>query len=79
MISVIPKQSLYQRLTFRTQTLRPLINKRLSPAPNDVHDFHVVLALRGEAGDGLAVNDGFVCGRIDDAREDRWAVAAARP
>ena len=67
-----------ENLTFRAQTLCPLINQRLSPSSNNFHDAHHVLALGSEARDGLAVDDGFVRGRIDDTGVDCWAMAAVR-
>jgi hypothetical protein len=37
---------------------------------------HVCLALRGEAGDGLACNDGLASLLVNDTGEDCFAVAA---
>jgi len=53
-----------------------LINQWLLPAPERSRNTHFVLCLRGEACDLLTGNDGFPGFRVDDSREDSWAVAA---
>lgn len=63
--------------TLGTEFLGPLVNQRLAPGPDRVHDVHVVLGLGGEARDGPARDDGIAGRRVGDAGEDGLAVAAA--
>lgn len=45
------------------------IHKRLPPAPQRLHDIHIVFCLRGEPGDLPPLHDGLPC-RIFDTSED---------
>jgi hypothetical protein len=53
-----------------------LVDHRLTPAPEAVHDTHVVLRLSCEASDLLALNERFSSLRVKQVGKDRRAMAA---
>lgn len=64
-----------QGLTFGTQFFSPLVNQRLAPAANRIHDLHLILCFGGEACDGLAFDDRVAGFWVDHARVDCLSVA----
>lgn len=66
-----------ERLTLCSQCLSVLIDKRLAPALQRIHDLHVIFCLSGEACDFPALDDRLAFGVLD-TWEDGGPVAYGR-
>ena len=61
--------------TFSPQSRSPLINERLLPTSEGIHDVHVVFSLCRKARDSFAADDRLASPGVNDAWEDRASVA----
>jgi hypothetical protein len=65
-----------EQLTFRSHSFSSLFDEWITPTLERIQDLHVDLCLRGEAGDGLALDERLAGSRVNKIVKDRWSVAA---